>query len=125
MPGGIDYNSLNVQNSKVKKVFQTAKSNNKKVMLIFDAVWCDYCRKLNQRVLKDAEVQKTLAGFEVINVDVDKYPEVLKTFASGSKGFDGRGVPAILIFSSEGFQMDQIVGFLETKPFNKRIKRSL
>ena len=125
MPGGIDYNSLNVQNREVTGVFQKAKSNDKKVMLIFDAVWCGYCRMLNQRVLKDPEVKKTLAGFEVINVDVDKYPKILKTFVDASESFDGKGVPAILIFSSEGLQTDQIEGFLETEPFNRRLKQNL
>ena len=106
MPGGVDFNSLNVQDAKVVKTFETAKANNKNVLLIFDAVWCGYCQKFNQKTMKDAEVQKTLANFEVINVDVDKYPKVLQAFTNGKS----EGVPLIMLFSPEGVQTDEIGG---------------
>ncbi len=125
MPNGVDFNSLNVKQAKVIKTFETAKSNNKNVLLIFDAVWCGYCRKLNQITMKDAEVQKTLADFEIVNVDVDKYPEVLKAFENGSMSNDDKGVPLILIFSPEGVQIDEVNGYLEAKPFNKILKKNL
>ena len=122
MPGGVDFNSLNVQDKQVLKTFETAKANDKNVLLIFDAVWCGYCRKLNTITMKDAEVQKTLAGYEVINVDVDKYPKVLKKFTK-EKG--RTGIPLIMLFSPEGVQIDEIGGFLRAKPFNKILKKNL
>ena len=122
MPGGVDFNSLNVQDEKVLKTFETAKANDKNVLLIFDAVWCGYCRKLNTITMKDAEVQKTLAGYEIINVDVDKYPKVIKKFTK-QKG--RTGVPLIMLFSPEGVQIDEIGGFHRAKPFNKILKKNL
>lgn len=121
MPNGVEFSSLNLQDAKVLKTFETAKANNKNVLLIFDAVWCGYCRKLNQITMKDAKVKKTLADFEVVNVDVDKYPEVLKAFVGGAKN----GVPFIMLFSPEGIQTDEIGGYLTAEPFNKVLKENL
>ena len=121
MRGGVEFSSLNVQDAKVIKTFETAKANGKNVLLIFDAVWCDYCRKLNTITMKDANVQKTLASFEVINVDVDKYPKVLKAFVGNAR----RGVPLIMLFSPEGVQTDEVGGYMPAKPFNKILKKNL
>lgn len=121
MTGGVDFNSLNIQDAKVLKTFATAKANNKNVLLIFDAVWCGYCRKLNTITMKDAEVKKTLANFEVINVDIDKYPKILKEFTYG-KG--RKGVPFIMLFSPEGIQTYEIGGYIPAKPFNEILKKN-
>lgn len=125
MPNGIDFSSLKVQDTKVLKTFETAKANNKKVLLIFDAVWCGYCRKFNQQTMKDLEVRKTLADFETLNIDVDKYPKVVKAFESGSVYKKIKGVPTIMIFSSDGIQTDEITGYYKAKKFNKVLKRNL
>ena len=78
MKGGVDFNSISVQESKVIKTFETAKQNDKNVLVFFDAAWCGSCRKLNQFTMKDAKIRKTLADYELINVDVDKFPDVPK-----------------------------------------------
>ena len=120
MTGGVDFNSLNVQDTKVLKTFETAEANGKNVLLIFDAVWCGYCRKFNQITMKDTEVKKTLAGFEVINVDVDKYPKVLSAFTNGKS----TGIPAIMMFSPEGIQTEKLVGYIKAPAFNKILKKN-
>ncbi len=124
MPNGIDYNSLDIENTQVVKTFETAKKNDKNVLLIFDAAWCGSCRKLNQITMKDARVRKTLADYEVINVDVDKLPNVLQSFRSGSAK-EINSVPTIMIFSPEGIQTDRLVGYYKAKLFNKILKRNL
>ncbi len=125
MPGGLDFNSLDVKNPEIVKTFEAAKEKNKNVLLVFDAVWCGYCRLFNQKTMKDAEVQKTLAGFEVLNIDIDKFPDAARAFKSGSAEHGGEGIPAILIFSAEGFQTDEVLGYYEAEEFNEILKRNL
>ena len=119
MPGGLDYNSLKVTDAKVVQTFKTAKENNKKVLLIFDAVWCGYCRKFNQITMKDAEVKKTLADFEILNIDVDKFPEVVSAFKNI------KSVPTMMIFSPEGIQTDETGGYVKAEKFNRILKKNL
>ncbi len=125
MPGGVDYNSLEVKDANVVQTFKAAKENNKNVLVIFDAAWCGVCRKFNQETMKDPQVRKTLTSYEVINIDVDKFPA--PTDAFGKRGDRSRieAVPTVMIFSSEGIQADEFVGFRNPKRFNKILKRSL
>lgn len=125
MPGGIDYNSLEVKDTRVVETFKNARENNKNVLVIFDAAWCGVCRKFNQETMKDAEARRTLADYVVINIDVDKFPEPTKAF--GRRGGKTRieSVPTVMIFSPEGIQADEFVGFRNGKRFNKILKRSL
>ena len=123
-PGGLDFGSLDIDNPKVAETFETAKANNKNVLLIFDAVWCGYCRKFNQLTMKDAEVKKTLSGFEVVNIDVDKYPKAVKAFEKVAGG-KITGVPTLMIFSSNGNQTARVSGYFKAKGFNRFLKKDL
>ncbi len=125
MPEGVNYNSLDVKDAKVIQTFKSAKENGKNVVVIFDAVWCGVCCKFNQQTMKDPEVLKTLADFEVINVDAEKFPEVAKKLGRRAGKTRIRSVPTVMIFSSDGIQADEFIGFYDGKRFNEVLKRSL
>lgn len=125
MPGGVDYNALDVKDAKVIKTFKTAKENDKNVLVIFDAVWCGVCRKFNQETMKDSAVRKTLGDYEVINIDVDKFPGPTDAFGKRRDLSRIESVPTIMIFSPEGIQTDEFAGFYNGKKFNKVLKRNL
>lgn len=125
MPGGVNFNSLNLNETKVVETFKTAKQNGKNVLVIFDATWCGVCREFNQKTMKDSQVVKSLKDYEVVNVDVDKFPEIAKAFGrrAGKSRIDG--VPTVMIFSSEGLQLDEFVGAYDGSGFDRILKRNL
>ncbi|NNE99984.1 MAG: thioredoxin family protein, partial [Pyrinomonadaceae bacterium] len=125
MPGGVDYNALDVKDAKVVQTFKAARENDRNVLVIFDAVWCGVCRKFNGQTMKDPQVRKTLAEYEVINIDVDKFPEPTNAFGKRRNLSRIESVPTIMIFSSEGIQTDEFTGFYNGKRFNRILKRNL
>ena len=69
--------------------------------------------------MKDAEVKKTLADFEILNIDVDKFPEVVSAFKNI------KSVPTMMIFSPEGIQTDETGGYVKAEKFNRILKKNL
>jgi len=120
----LDFASLDIDNPQVEKTFQTAKANNKNVLVVFDAVWCGYCRKFNTITMKDSRVEKTLADFEVVNIDVDKFPKAVKAFEKNTGG-KIEGVPTLMIFSSNGVKKERVTGFYQAGKFNRFLKKNL
>lgn len=123
-PSGIDFSSLDIDYPQIEKTFQAAKANDKNVLVIFDAVWCGYCRKFNTITMKDSEVKKSLVNFEVVNIDVDKYPKAVKAFEKNAGG-KIEGVPTLMIFSSDGVKKTRVTGFYKAQKFNNFLRKNL
>ncbi|MEZ5346960.1 MAG: thioredoxin fold domain-containing protein [Pyrinomonadaceae bacterium] len=122
--GGIELESLKEKNPEVVSTFRTANENGKKVLVIFDAAWCGYCRKFNQITMKDREVRKTLTDFEVVNIDVDRSPEAMKVFQKASGGQKIGGVPTLMIFNSNGTHKARVTAYYKPPKFNDFLKKN-
>lgn len=121
----VDIKSLGIKNPEIVKALENARNNNKPVLLIFDAVWCPYCKKLNNETLRHKEVLKTLAGYEKLHVDIDKNPDDAESFKVAPASRGGDGIPAIVIFSPQGKELARTAGFMEPKEFNQFLKENL
>ncbi len=76
-----------------------AKANERPVLIKFSAVWCGWCKKLDEEVLAQAAIVDELSKFVCINVDVDKNPHVARAYAA-------RSLPRLLVVNTH----DEIVG---------------
>jgi thiol:disulfide interchange protein len=119
----IDFSTIKSQ--EISKIFETASTSKKPVILIFDAVWCSFCKAFETETLVNNKVIKTLEKFEKINVDVDENEADATTFNGKPKSSGGNGIPAIIIFSSDGKELERINGFIDATDFNEILKRAL
>jgi thiol:disulfide interchange protein len=126
MPNGVNFNELKLTETKVVETFKNAKVKGKNVLVIFDAVWCSVCEEFNQKTMTDPQVVKTLKeDYEVINIDVDTFPEVTKVFGRRAGKSKIEGVPTVMIFSPEGLQQEEFAGSYDGKAFEQILKRNL
>lgn len=122
---GLSLDISKIKNQEIVRVFENAKVYNKPVILIFDAKWCPYCKQLNEETLQNDEVLKTLEKFERMNIDIDENEDDATTFNGKPRSRGGNGIPAIIIFSAEGKELERMVGFHEAKDFNRILKQTL
>jgi len=57
-----------------------AKRNNKQVLLVFGAEWCQWCKKLKTETLASADVQSKVSGYVYYYVDTDKEKELARKY---------------------------------------------
>lgn len=87
-----------------------AKSENKRVLIDFGAVWCPPCNLLAATVLEDPTNAPDLAGYVVVGIDSDA-PE---SWALKSR-YHVTGYPTIIATDASGAELDRVVGF-DTEP---------
>jgi len=73
------------------------KSEDKAVLVKFDATWCGYCRAMDARTFSNNDVESSLSDYISIKVDVDT--EEGKALA---RQYGVRGTPYIAVFNSSG-----------------------
>lgn len=119
----IDFSKI--KNQEIVKTFENAKAYNKLVLLIFDATWCPYCKKLNEETLRDEKVVEALSNFEKLNIDVDENAADADFFDGKPASLGGSGIPAIIIFTSEGKELARTKGAVEPKYFVTFLEKEL
>jgi thiol-disulfide isomerase/thioredoxin len=71
------------------------KKNNKKILVMFGAEWCSWCKRMQKETLSNTEVKQKLDGFVLCYVDCDKQRNLADKHKIA-------GVPAYLIVSPQG-----------------------
>lgn len=88
------------------RAFAAAKSDGKRILLDFGAVWCPPCNLLTAEVLHADPMPAVLNDLHVAPLDVDDP----RSFALKSRYAVG-GYPTVLIVDSEGNEIDRVVGY--------------
>ena len=95
----------------------SSRSSGEKVLLDFYADWCTDCLRMEKSTFKDQGVQRALADYRLLKVDVTD-PEDPGTLAI-KKHFGVFGPPAMLFFGADGVEhRDQrLYGFMGASDF--------
>ncbi|HEY1763426.1 MAG TPA: thioredoxin family protein [Opitutaceae bacterium] len=90
--------------TQVDSAVASATLGNKRILLVFGANWCIWCRRLHAVFEKDPAVSKSLRDFVVVEIDVNKRAGVNRNAAVVSKygvPIDA-GIPAVAVLDSSG-----------------------
>ncbi len=102
--------------SDVDGAFSEAQNQNKNIALVFDQESCVYCDMLKDNVLSKPDIQKELnEKYVVVLVDINKNPNI----AAKYKVF---GTPAVIFLDSNGKEISEINGYVESNEFLKTLK---
>jgi len=86
--------------------FETAKRENKLVLLDLGAVWCHWCHVMDRETYGDAEVAKYLGEhFVAIHVNQDERPDL-------ANHYEDYGWPATILFAADGTELGKFRGFM-------------
>jgi thiol:disulfide interchange protein DsbD len=98
-----------------KEVLDKAAAEKRPMILDFGADWCVACKELEKYTFADKDVLvkggRFVAGKIDLSNDEDPANEALK------KKYNIGGLPAVLIFDSEGKEVARITKFVEAKEF--------
>jgi len=108
----------------LKNEIAAAKSAGKYIMLDFYADWCTYCKKFEDYVFSNKEVQTLLKDFVLLQADItanDADDQGLNKYTSV------QAPPAILFFGKDGKEIRnyRIVGNMNAKTFINHVKQIL
>ena len=108
----------------LKNEIAAAKTAGKYIMLDFYADWCTYCKKFEDYVFTNKEVQTLLKDFVLLQADVtanDAQDQALNKYTSV------QAPPAILFFGKDGKEIRnyRIVGDMNAETFIKHVKQIL
>lgn len=108
----------------LKNEIAAAKAAGKYIMLDFYADWCTYCKKFEDYVFTNKEVQALLKDFVLLQADVtanDEQDQGLNRYTSV------QAPPAILFFDKDGKEIRnyRIVGDMNAETFIKHVKQIL
>lgn len=90
--------------AQVDSAVASATAGHKRILLVFGANWCIWCRRLHAVFEKDPTVNKALREFIVVDIDVNKRNGVNRNAAIVTKygvPIDA-GIPAIAVLDSGG-----------------------
>jgi len=102
-----------------------ASENGKKVMLYFEADWCQYCQKMNKEVFPKSPVIDSLhTYFYPVRIDIDSEEEVRFngrniTEKSLAQKFRALRTPTTIFMDAEGSVIGTQPGYLPVHIFTK------
>jgi len=99
----------------------TAKKENKIVMIDVFTEWCTWCKKLDEETYKDKKVIELSKEF--INLKIN--PETDKKGSEFLTKFKIEGYPTILFIDSSANQFSRIGGFLAGEAFSAQMEKIL
>lgn len=95
-----------------------AKENDKKVLIYAEASWCSYCKKMEQQVLSESDVQEMMAKyFYPVRVDIEsdkklRFNEKEMTQQEFARQMRVTGTPTFFFIDREGSVLGAQPGFI-------------
>ncbi len=98
--------------------FEKARGSHRPVIIDFWATWCAACLQMKSETLEHPDVAKALLAFEVIYVDLDKYPAL-------GEAYGVVAIPDLFFMDHTGTIVDRLQNFEPPKAFLARIQKVL
>jgi thiol:disulfide interchange protein DsbD len=101
----------------LERELDSAKAQNRPVMLDFYADWCVSCKELERYTFSDPQVAQVLSGFVLLQADVTDWDETDIALINGH--FDLPGPPGIIFYGRDGVERPnyRVIGFMEAEAF--------
>jgi len=93
------------------QALSTAKESKKPLMIEFTADWCRHCRRLEDTTFTHIDVIKKASSFIPLQIDIDKYQDIAKSYNANAGKYGGVGVPNILFMTDQKKKLKHIIGF--------------
>lgn len=91
--------------------FEQAKSlssqHDRPILIIFTAKWCQWCKKLKDETLQDANVQKSMQRYILVSIDTDVDRSV-------ADKFNVKSLPTIVITNAQEQKLKSNSGFMKS-----------
>lgn len=110
-------------NADLNRAVESAKAQNKTVMVDFYADWCISCKEMEKFTFSNPEVQQALANTVLLQADVTANNDADKALL---KRFGLIGPPSILFFGADGQERRayRLVGFTKPNEFRNHVERA-
>ncbi len=95
--------------------FNTSQSSSNKMIIDFYADWCIPCKELDAITFSDADVIAATKNFDAYKVDMTK--SLSEETERIRNEFNIVGMPTIIIFNSDGEEVERITGFVNADEF--------
>jgi thioredoxin 1 len=92
-----------------------ARQSNKPLMIYFTADWCGPCQTLKTTTWADADVEKALADYIPVKIDVDQSPSVAQHYGTAA-------LPRFVIAKSDGESTSVTEGAYPPREFIEWLK---
>ncbi|MCF8243275.1 MAG: protein-disulfide reductase DsbD, partial [Melioribacteraceae bacterium] len=102
-----------------EEAYQTALDNNQKILIDFYADWCIPCKELDALTFSDKAVIEKASEFAAFKVDMTK--SMSDETERIRKKFNIIGMPTVLIFDTDGVEVERITGFVNAEEFLKML----
>ncbi|MBK6518264.1 MAG: thioredoxin family protein [Polyangiaceae bacterium] len=101
--------------SDLQKALETAKAEQRPLLLDFGAEWCGACKELEAKTFSDADFQAKSGRFVAVKFDAtnEDDPKVKETMEK----YKVKGLPAVLVFDSTGAEVKRVEKFIPAKDF--------
>jgi thioredoxin:protein disulfide reductase len=100
------------------KARETARAENKWLMIDAWAEWCAACRELDEKTFSRADVQDSLRDFILVKLDLTRGSAAKDQLR---KELDIIGMPTLIFLDASGKEIDRFSGFLDGSQFIARL----
>ena len=100
------------------RALETAKKENKPIVLDFMAEWCAPCKRISDETFVDREVAELLEKCILLEIDTDVHRGM-------AKHFNVSGLPDIRLLSPEGSEVKKLLNFQDATPFASELNALL
>ena len=98
-----------------------AEAAGKPMLVLYTADWCPPCKKLTKQTFPDEQVAKFLAdNYILIKIDMTDADSPNQAIA---RDYEVRSVPTMIIYTSQGIEIDHMSGFIGPREFLEWLKR--
>ena len=94
------------------EAFETAKRENKLVMLDFYASWCAACKELDHQTYSDPAVAARLDDYVNVKLDFTRTSETTKAL---TEKYQIPGLPVVIFLDADGVTLKRFTGFVDAE----------
>ena len=104
--------------AEIAAALATAKKDDKRVLVVYGADWCGWCRKLHDLFKTDPEIRRLLLyEYEQVRVDIGKFDHNMELAEGYGADLHSGGVPYLTVLDADGKVLtNQNTGDLEAGP---------